>query len=276
MTTDIPGRQCGTTCLPGSGLTISRIGLGFAHAHLLDPATRVALINRALDLGITHFDTARFYSDGLSEKALGQTLAGRRSSVTITTKFGLLPTPLIASLGPAAMPARKVRSLLNKLRLVPYPRRSYTPEVMRKALHASLRALNTDYIDIYHLHEPLEDSQISDDVIAELQKAKASGSIRAIGVSGLAGNVDGIVERYRDAIDVIQTDESSWGSRPWVPDITHSLFADAVRAAPGGTLPSESVRRILTEALGRRPQGAVIVQTSSTARLAQLVEFANG
>lgn len=179
-------------------------------------------------------------------------------------------------MGPAAMPARKVRSLLNKLHLVPYPRRSYAPEVMRRALQASLRALNTDYLDIYHVHEPLSDSAISDDLITELQKAKAAGSIRAVGVSGLAGNIDAVIARYGGAIDVIQSSESGWQGRSWVPDITHSLFADAARTAPGGVLPGDSVRRLLTDALGRRPEGAVVVQTSNTARLAELVEFATG
>lgn len=274
MTTGNTERQCSPTILPNSGLTVSRIGLGFAHAHLLDEEARVSLVKHALNLGITHFDTARLYSDGLSEKTLGRLLPADRSSVTITTKFGLLPTPLIGSMGRAAAPARKARSLVNKLGVVPYPRRSYTPELMRKALRASLRALRTDYVDIYQLHEPLPDTHVSDELISELQRAKARGSIRAIGVSGPAADIDGTVGRYREAIDVIQTSEPSWGTQQWVPDITHSLFSEAARSAPGGKLSGDSIRRLLTDALGRRPQGAVIVQTSSPARLAQIIDFA--
>jgi aryl-alcohol dehydrogenase-like predicted oxidoreductase len=260
-----------TTTLPHSGLTVSRIGLGFAHAHLLDPATRVALIHRALDLGITHFDTARLYSDGLSEQTLGKALSAQRSSVTITTKFGLLPTPVIGSMGRAAMPFRKARSLLSKLGLVRYPMRSYSAKTMRKSLQASLRALRTDYIDIYHLHEPLPDTQLSDDLIAELHRARAAGSIRSIGVSG--AEIDSVVTRYRSIIDVIQSAESSWSAARWVPDITHSLFSEAARRAPG-RLSGDSIRKLLEDALKRRPQGAVIVQTRSPERLTQIVEFA--
>jgi aryl-alcohol dehydrogenase-like predicted oxidoreductase len=64
------------TVLPRARVEISRIGLGLglAHVHLLDSRTRVALIEAALDLGITHFDTARFCSDGLSERTLGDVL----------------------------------------------------------------------------------------------------------------------------------------------------------------------------------------------------------
>jgi aryl-alcohol dehydrogenase-like predicted oxidoreductase len=265
-----PNRQSPVTTLPNAGLTISRIGLGYAHTHLMDAATRAALVRRALDLGITHFDTARLYSDGLSEKTLGEVLARHRASVTITSKFGLMPTPFIGSAGRAAMPLRKGRSLLNKIGVVPYPRRSYSAATMRKSLHASLRALATDYIDIYQVHEPTPDTHLSDELIAELQRAKAAGTVRAIGVSG--ADVAATVDRYRDVIDVIQTAEGSWGGVSWVPDITHSLFSgDAVNAPLSG----DTARRLLTAALDRRPQGTVIVQTSSPDRLSQIVEFAN-
>jgi aryl-alcohol dehydrogenase-like predicted oxidoreductase len=260
-----------STMLPRSGLTLSRVGLGFAHAHLLDPATRIAVIHRALDLGITHFDTARLYGDGLSEHTLGTALSTQRSSVTITTKFGLLPTPVIGSIGKAAMPFRKARSLMSKLGLVPYPKRSYTAKTMRKSLEASLRALRTDYIDIYHVHEPLPDTDLSDDLIAELQRAKTVGSIRSIGVSG--DEIDSVITRYRGIIDVIQSAESSWDAGRWVPDITHSLFSQAARQAPG-KLSADLVRTMLDSALKRRPQGAVIVQTRSPQHLTQIVEFA--
>lgn len=260
-----------TTILPHSGLTVSRIGLGFAHAHLLDRSTRVALIHRALDLGITHFDTARFYGDGLSERTLGEVLSRQRSSVTIATKFGLLPTPLIGSAGRAALPLRKARTLLSKLNLVQYPRRSYTAATMRTALHDSLRALRTDYIDVYHVHEPLPDTQLSDNLIGELQRAKAAGAIRLLGVSG--DDIDSVVTRYGPVFDVIQCAESSWNPARWVPDITHSLFSDAVRQS-SGKVSAEAIHQMLDRALDRRPQGAVIVQTRSPERLTQLVDFA--
>lgn len=266
-----PPAQCARTVLPLSGLHISRIGLGFAHAHLMDRSGRVALIERALDLGVTHFDTARFYSDGLSERTLGEVLSRRRSEVTIATKFGLLPTPVIGSAGPAALPLRKGRTALNRLGLLEYPKRSYSAATLRRALHDSLRALQTDYIDIYHVHEPLPDTQLSDEVIAELQRAKAAGSIRLIGVSG--DTIDSVVARYGPVFDVIQCAESYWDPARWVPDITHSLFSGAVQQS-SGTIAAGSIHQLLDRALQRRPQGAVIVQTRSPQRLTQLVEFA--
>ena len=261
------------TRLPRTGLEISRIGLGLAHMHTLPAEDRAKLIHRALDLGITHFDTSRFYSDGLSESVLGDVLGKNRSSITIATKFGLLPTPLIASAGIAATPLRKVRSLLNKLHLVPYPRRSYTPETMRKSLHASLRALKTDCIDLYFIHEPIPGHGPNDDVFTELEREKQKGSIKYIGVSGAF--IDPVVERFGKLLDVVQSAESTWSESKFVPDITHSLFSDAVRAQ-GGRLSDDAIRGLLHQALARRSNGAVIVQTRRPAHLEEMAVWAVG
>lgn len=130
------------TILTRTGLEISRVGLGFANAHTIShPADRELLIRRALDLGITHFDTSRFYDEGLSEVVLGRVLKASRSAVTIGSKFGLLPTPWVGSMGAAAPVCRKARGLFSKLRLIAYPKRSYTRATMQKSLQDSLRAL---------------------------------------------------------------------------------------------------------------------------------------
>ena len=261
------------TILPRSGLELSRVGLGFAHAHTMAAPDRTHLIYRALDLGITHFDTARFYSDGLSETILGPALRENRRSLTITSKFGLLPTPLIASLGPLAGPARKVRSLFHKLRLHHYPQRSYTPDTMQRALHASLRALQTDYIDIYCLHEPLSDSPIGDDLFAALLREKQKGTIRAIGVSG--AEIDPVVTRFGSALDYVQSAESSWNPVRFTPDVTHSLFSGVIRQQHAD-LGTDSARKLLEHALSRRPHGAVVVQTRHPEHLEQIVAWSEG
>jgi hypothetical protein len=264
--------QAGRTVLPRSGLEVSRIGLGLAHLHVMPAPARVALIERALELGITHFDTSRFYSDGLSEATLGRVLGARRAQVTIATKFGLLPTPFIASAGVAAMPLRKLRSLLKKLRLVPYPMRSYTAATMRRALEDSLRALRTDTIDIYHVHEPPPDTRLEDTLRRELERARSAGKIRFVGISG--ASIDPVVARHPGLFDVLQSAEATWAAGRSVPDITHSVLSGA--AGRDGRVPPDVVRELMHRALLRRPQGAVIVQTRSPERLAELVALAQG
>ena len=261
------------TRLPHSGMEISRIGLGLAHTHLLPAVDRRRLLHRAFELGITHFDTARLYADGMSEVCLGEFIRRNRQELSITTKFGLLPTPLIGSMGAAAKPLRKARSVLNKMGILRYPKRSYTQETLRKSLHASLRALKTNYIDIYCIHEPEADSPVSADLFEELERIKAKGDIRWIGVSG--AQVDNIVVTFGSSLDVVQCAEGSWTESRFVPDITHSLFSELV---PAGRHSGEQgqVEKLLQQALSRRRQGSVVVQTRSVGHLEQIVAWADG
>jgi aryl-alcohol dehydrogenase-like predicted oxidoreductase len=260
------------TVLPRSGLGLSRLGLGLAHMHTMPSvADRRRLIFAALDLGITHFDTARLYSDGLSESTLGHALVGLRHQVTITTKFGLLPTPIIGSLdGGAAYAARKLRSLFVKSGLLAYPRRSYTAATLTKSLHASLKALKTDHIDIYMVHEPADDSAPPDEMFEELERHKRAGTIRFTGVSG--ATIDPFVTRYGSLLDVVQSAEGSWALDRHVPDITHSLLSGM--SSRGSAIQLDAVKHAVVTALLRRPQGAVIVQTRRPAHLTQLAEWA--
>lgn len=235
------------------------------------PTARTALIDRALDLGITHFDTARFYGDGMSERVLGNALGPRRARVTITTKFGLLPTPGIAVMGPLAPVGRKARGALKRLGLIDYPRRSYSPAELQRAFITSLRALRTDHVDVLAIHEPEGITGIDDDTIEALLAIRRSGAARFIGVAG--NDVIRVLARWGDVLDIVQTAENGGRTGDRSPDFTYSLFSSGMtRGAP--PLTQAEVDRRLRAALARRPQGAVLVQTRDPSRLHDLVEIA--
>jgi aryl-alcohol dehydrogenase-like predicted oxidoreductase len=273
--TEIGKCHVARTLLPRARLEVSRIGLGLAHMHLLaDDMARRQLLYRALDLGITHFDTSRFYSDGLSEITVGKFLAKNRNSITIATKFGLVPNHIIGSIGAAAVPLRKARSLLSRLHMIDYPRRSYTRSTMRKSLEASLRALKTDHIDIYLVHEPLLTSCFEDGLFDDLERERKKGTIHYVGISG--ATVDPVVAAHGDLLQVIQTSESSWNEKSeFVPDITHSLFSN-VAYRKGNRIDKKTIRELLNKALARRANGAVIVQTRKPEHLNEVVSMAEG
>jgi aryl-alcohol dehydrogenase-like predicted oxidoreductase len=117
-----------------------------------DDARSIATVHAALDAGINFFDTAEGYENGHSERVLGQALVGRRDQAIIATKV----SP-------------------NHLR----------PEEVSAACEGSLRALQTDYIDLYQIHWPNHEVPLTETVGA-LQQLKAQGKIRAIGVSNFA------------------------------------------------------------------------------------------
>jgi aryl-alcohol dehydrogenase-like predicted oxidoreductase len=153
--------------LGNSGLLVSVVGLGcnnFGGRIDLD-ATR-AVVRRALDEGITLFDTADIYGGGgRSEEFLGEALQGHRDDVVLATKFGHQNHDM--GYGPAAG-AKGGRSYI------------------RRAVEASLRRLRTDYIDLYQLHTPDPMTPIVE-TLSALHELVVEGKVRYIGHSNLTG-----------------------------------------------------------------------------------------
>jgi aryl-alcohol dehydrogenase-like predicted oxidoreductase len=144
-----------------SGLTVSALGLGGNNFGMkLEPSEAAAVVHRALDEGITHFDTAESYGGGRSEEMLGAALASRRHEVVIATKFG--------GRGPQIAVAPGSRS--NVLR----------------ACEASLRRLGTDYIDLYYLHLPDPTTPI-EETLGAMSDLVHQGKVRYLGNSAMPG-----------------------------------------------------------------------------------------
>ena len=145
-----------------SGLTVSVLGLGgnnFGGRIGLEETRSV--VDAAIDCGVTLVDTADIYGDkGGSEEALGQVLAGRREDVVLATKFGM-------DMGDGTV-ARGSRKYI------------------RRAVEASLRRLQTDYIDLYQYHAPDGVTPL-EETLAALDDLITDGKVRYIGSSNFAG-----------------------------------------------------------------------------------------
>jgi aryl-alcohol dehydrogenase-like predicted oxidoreductase len=147
-----------TRRLGGSDLDITVVGLGCNNfGGRIDEQATKAVVDAALDAGITFFDTADTYGGGGgSETFLGRILAGRRDQVVLATKFG-------HDMGDGET-ARGSRAYI------------------RKALEASLRRLQTDRIDLYQYHRPDGVTPI-DETLGALHELVEEGKVRAIGSS---------------------------------------------------------------------------------------------
>ncbi|WP_432900663.1 aldo/keto reductase [Micromonospora matsumotoense] len=153
--------------LGDSGLVVSVVGVGCNNfGRKLDIDGTRAVVDAALDAGITFFDTADIYGEppGGSEELLGQALKGRRDDVVLATKFGM------------SMGGRNGRD---------FGVRGSRRYVMR-AVEASLRRLGTDHIDLYQLHEPDPDTPI-DETLAALDDLVRAGKVRYLGNSNFSG-----------------------------------------------------------------------------------------
>jgi aryl-alcohol dehydrogenase-like predicted oxidoreductase len=151
--------------LGDSGLVVSVAGLGCNNfGGRLDPDGARAVVDAAIDAGITLFDTADVYGGaGASERALGEILGPRRDQVVLATKFGGGDM----GYGPAAG-AKGGRSYI------------------RRAVTESLRRLRTDYIDLYQLHTPDPVTPV-EETIAALHELVDEGKIRYLGHSNFSG-----------------------------------------------------------------------------------------
>jgi aryl-alcohol dehydrogenase-like predicted oxidoreductase len=143
-----------------SGLLVSAVGLGTNNiGSRLDATASRAVVDAALDAGITFIDTADTYGKGASETTLGQVLGNRRREVLIATKFG----------GAFGGPLERGAS-----------RRWIVTEV-----EASLRRLRTDWIDLYQVHFPDPETPI-EETLRALDDLVHAGKVRYVGTSNFA------------------------------------------------------------------------------------------
>jgi aryl-alcohol dehydrogenase-like predicted oxidoreductase len=146
-----------------SGLEASLVGLGCNNFGMkIDLAASRAVINAALDAGITFFDTADMYGNGQSEEFIGQVLGPRRKEVVLATKFG----------GVAMMRKSGER----------WGARTY----IVGCLEASLRRLHTEWIDLYQIHYPDPTTPVAETLTA-LDDLVRQGKVRAVGCSNFSG-----------------------------------------------------------------------------------------
>ena len=146
-------------------LKVSAIGFGCPtfQGKLSDADAKrdIAIIHRAIDLGVNFIDTAD-HNDGNNEELLAKALKGKRSQVVLTSKFG--------NLRGQPWPWAKGRDVDGR------------PEYVTKACEASLRRLQTDYLDLYYLHR-VDPNVPIEDTIGAMTKLVEQGKIRHIGLS---------------------------------------------------------------------------------------------
>ena len=149
--------------LGDSGLKVSEIGLGCNNFGMrIDQGATDAVVSASIEHGVTFFDTADVYGgQGKSEEMLGNALKGRRHEVVLATKFA---SPM--GKGP--------------------DKRGGSRRYVMEAVEASLRRLQTDYIDLYQMHQPDPDTPI-EETLSALDDLVTQGKVRYLGNSNFTG-----------------------------------------------------------------------------------------
>lgn len=205
------------------GITSSALGFGCAPILGAEDSKRARrALECALEYGITHFDLARSYGYGEAESFVGNVIKGRRSQLVLASKFGIQANWKAKLLKPLKPLVRLMRNGKKKIDVSHTGQNTTVASKaadrfhdriplrgieMRRSLEQSLRALNTDYLDYFFIHEPLEAILYIDELTATAQSLKTEGKIRAWGLAYMRSQ-EFMHKLYLNQFDVLQFDNS--------------------------------------------------------------------
>jgi aryl-alcohol dehydrogenase-like predicted oxidoreductase len=183
-------RRLGNSTLEVSALGLGCMGLSFGYGPAVETAAGIALIRKAVDLGITFFDTAEVYGPFANEELVGEALAPVRDQVVIATKFGFDIDP----------DSRAQRGLNSR------------PEHIRAVAEASLKRLRTDVIDLFYQHR-VDPNVPIEDVAGAVKDLIREGKVRHFGLSEAGAQT---IRRAHavQPVAALQSEYSLWWREP--------------------------------------------------------------
>ncbi|MBX9617159.1 MAG: aldo/keto reductase [Caulobacteraceae bacterium] len=172
-----------------SALGLGCMGMSAFYGPASEEATATAVLHRALELGVTLFDTAEMYGPHTNEELLGRALAGKRDKVFLATKFGIGYNADRTALAVDGSPAN-----------------------VRRAIEGSLKRLKTDHVDLYYLHRVDPDTPI-EETVGAMAELVTEGKVRFLGLSEAAPATLRKAHATHP-ITALQTEYSLWSREP--------------------------------------------------------------
>lgn len=259
---------------------VDRLGFGCVGlAGLPSPSRARDLLEGVLELGIRHFDTAPVYGRGYAERLLGDFLRGKRHQVSVATKFGLSPgrSPRL----PVGL-AMRLNALRRRMRPAPAaasppsapampdsepPARCIARAEVEASFDGSRRALETDTIDLYLLHEALPAS-LEPAALDYLLKLREAGKIGQLGVAARGSRYLALTPADLAGWDVLQYEYGpAWPQHAELPgrfpSMTH-VFHSCLR---GVAREGHAAARALAACVAANPGGRVLFSSTNLAHI---------
>ena len=262
----------GRSTLPDTNLDVSRLSLGTASLHhLYSSRARQALLQAALDIGITHFDTSPYYGHGLAEQEIGIFQKRNRGAFTVATKVGLYP-PGAQFPDTLTVWARKV--IGKAFPSISMPIVNWSISVAEKSLETSLRRLKTEYVDILFLHEPNLEVVNADEFLLWLEVQKSKGKLRNFGLAGQSTQMESwlkekhpiaAVLQIKDSLNQHEADILLKYNRSF--QITYGYLSSVEDGSD-----SSAKSDMLVQALERNQTGSVLFSTRRLERITMLLD----
>ena len=186
MNTKIPTRKLGKSNLEVSALGLGCMGMSFGYGTIADKKEMIALIHKAVESGVTFFDTAEVYGPFINEELVGEALAPFRGKVVIATKFGFDTT------GASALDSR--------------------PEHIKQVAEASLKRLRVEVIDLFYQHR-VDPNVPIEDVAGAVKDLINEGKVKHFGLSEAGVK---IIRRAHTVqpVTALQSEYSLWWREP--------------------------------------------------------------
>jgi D-threo-aldose 1-dehydrogenase len=205
------GKRMRGIAVPGIAIQIPVIGFGCSALASASEKKAFQVLGTAFDAGVRHFDVARYYGYGESERLLGAFVKSRRAEVTITTKFGIDPPRRTNALRFAMQAGRRLVRLVPAARGV-LQRQSqglvkggrFSVKDAQTSLETSLRELGTDYIDFFLLHDYSVSDNSSHEPVAFLSNSVKAGKIRYFGLGTGIENILRALECQPELCSIVQ------------------------------------------------------------------------
>lgn len=259
--------------IPNTNLRCSKFIFGTGSLlNIFNKKKRLDLLENAVELGFTHFDTSPYYGFGIAEENLGE-IFKKNKDLTITTKVCLYP------------PGKLNHSLFEMLfkksfgKIIPKlskPNINFSIEFAKKSINESLKKMQIDIIDILLIHEPIIDLLDIDEWKYFLENLVKIGKIKYFGISSLnSSRIKNFIDTKKKFFNIIQTldsidlKEADFILNNNLPfQITHGYISSLKKRQQNMLL-----KDVFKSIINRNPKGAIIISTTKKKNLYEIVNL---